>query len=91
VEAWDGRLLLVYMPSFIRYDVWAGSGASGHDEVLRLSRDEGIPLVDLDETFTATGDPRRLWAHPRGHLDPEGYGIAARAIAAAVDSLRTES
>lgn len=87
VSSRGGRLLLVYIPSYARYDTWFGEGPPGHDELSRFAQEERIPMIDLDSAFRATGDPRSLWSNPRGHLNEAGYEIVAGSIAAALDSL----
>jgi lysophospholipase L1-like esterase len=81
VKAWNGRLYLVYLPAFERYRTLIGEGIEGRREILRAAESAGIPVIDLDMVFRETGDPRDLWAHPRGHLTEEGYRIMAGAIA----------
>jgi len=86
VAAWGGTLLLVYMPAFERYDAHVGEVIEGRSELIEFAPGARIPLLDLHEVFLATGDPRGLWASPRGHLSPEGYRIAADAIRRAIAS-----
>jgi hypothetical protein len=90
VEGWGGRMIVVYIPAYARYAVWAGEGQRGREELLRLVEDLGLPIVDLDPGFRETGDPRDLWTHPQGHLTPAGYRTAAEAMARAIDSLQAE-
>jgi lysophospholipase L1-like esterase len=86
VAGWGGRLFLAYMPAYERYDALVGEPFPGKDELKDFAARSGIPFVDLDEAFRAMGDPRDLWASPRGHLSVEGYRVAAEAIARAVES-----
>lgn len=81
VDAWNGRLYLVYLPSFERYRTVIGEGMQGKREILTAAEAAGIPVIDLDPVFRATGNPRGLWEHPRGHLTEAGYRVMADAIA----------
>lgn len=90
VEGWGGRFLVVYMPAYRRYGVRVGEPYPLRPAVLRTIRELDLELLDLDEAFRATGNPRALWVTPRSHLTPEGYAIAARAIETALD-LRTSN
>lgn len=85
IEEWGGRFVVVYMPAYLRYGVLVGDPFPAREAVLRSIRELDIELVDLHETFLATGNPRGLWVTPRSHLTPDGYGIAARAIESALD------
>ena len=84
ISANGGEMLFVYLPAYARYRVLVGEGVPGRREVLSAVHDLGIPLLDLDLVFRSTGDPEALWAHPRGHLNPDGYAVMASAIQAAL-------
>ena len=84
VAAWGGTLVLAYMPAYERYDALVGEPIDGKEELEAFAARAEIPFVDLDEALRGTGDPRDLWASPRGHLSAEGYRVAATAIGAAV-------
>jgi hypothetical protein len=83
VEAWGGRIHLVYMPTLRRYRSWLGEPILGRHELLRAAAELGIPLIDLEPSFRATGEPQRLWL-PGGHLNAAGYSLAAERITAEV-------
>ena len=87
VAGWGGRFIVVYMPEYLRYERGGGKSKHGRAELIRFLARQNIPLVDLDPIFRATGHPKLLWAHPRGHLNAEGYKLSARAIAATIDGL----
>jgi lysophospholipase L1-like esterase len=84
VAAWGGRLFVAYMPAYERYDALVGEAVAGKRELSAFAEGAGIPLIDLDEALRAAGDPKSLWASPRGHLSPEGYRVAADAISRAI-------
>ncbi|MEM7414169.1 MAG: hypothetical protein AAF389_01660 [Gemmatimonadota bacterium] len=80
VRSWGGRLTLVYMPSYERYRVLVGAGAPGKDEILAAAEAVDVDVIDLDAVFTSGGNPKDFWAHPRGHLNAEGYRVTAEEI-----------
>jgi hypothetical protein len=84
VAAWGGTLFVAYMPAYDRYDALVGEAIAGRRDLVAFADSAGIPLIDIDQALRAAGDPRTLWASPRGHLGPEGYRVAADAIARAV-------
>ena len=84
VAAWDGRITFVYLPAYERFRVLVGEGVPGRGEVLQAAADAGFQVVDLTPHFEATGNPRRLWASPRGHLAPEGYRVMVEVITEAL-------
>lgn len=84
VAAWGGRLVVAYMPAYARYATSIGEGVEGRRELLAFAHESGIPVIDLHEAFAAHPDPRSLWMAPQAHLSPEGYALAAEAIAPAL-------
>lgn len=86
VQGWGGQLVLAYLPAYRRFGSWMGDQDAGQREAFREMAEEfGLPLVDLVDVFEEHGDPRELWVHPRGHLNPAGYEVAAAAIARVVE------
>ncbi len=83
VAAWGGDLHLVYLPTSGRYNSWLGEAVRGRQELLQTAKELDIPVVDLEPTFRATGEPRDLWV-PGGHLRPRGYAMVAERILAEV-------
>jgi len=79
-ESWGGELVLVYLPGYQRFYSWLGDPFRGRNEVLATAESLGIEMIDLVPAFQKTGDPRGLWAHPRGHLSAEGYSYVADVI-----------
>jgi lysophospholipase L1-like esterase len=84
VAAWGGRLIVAYMPAYERYAAVVGEALPGRRELLSFAETNAIRVIDLHGAFSASGDPKALWTSPQGHLGPDGYAVAARAIAAAL-------
>jgi hypothetical protein len=91
VATWGGTTVLVYLPDYGRYRFLGGESYDGRREFLEAADSLNIPLIDLDRLFQSTvDDPRKLWIHPRGHLNPEGYAVVADAIADSIANLVSE-
>jgi hypothetical protein len=81
VAGWDGELVFVYMPAYNRYRFLGDEAQTGRDEVLSAADSLGIRVLDVHSYFSSSvTDPRDLWVHPNGHLNPRGYSIVARAV-----------
>ncbi|MEQ1857784.1 MAG: hypothetical protein ABL963_15120 [Longimicrobiales bacterium] len=91
VAGWGGQLYVAYMPAYARYDALVGEAIAGRRDLFAALESASIPLIDLDAALRAAGDPKSLWASPRGHLSPEGYRVAADAIATAIAPRLTDS
>lgn len=85
VESWDGRLVVAYLPAYRRFHAWIGEAHHGHAEFLAVADSLGLQAVDLVAAFEETGDPKSLWAHPQGHLSPEGYAFVADVLVGRLD------
>ncbi len=84
-DSWGGKVVLVYLPEYRRYRAFGAGSVQGYQEFLALGDEHNIPVVDLSALFEERVDrPKELWAHPRGHLNAQGYAIAADEIEAAV-------
>ena len=57
VDAWGGQLYFVYLPEWARYNDYTSWGKSERSSVLTMVESLGIPIVDIDPAFQATGDP----------------------------------
>jgi hypothetical protein len=91
VEGWGGRLVFAYLPA------WEEPPRQlGEAEYHRLRREAGararaiardleLPLVDVEAAFAAHPDRGELYACPGCHYSPQGYGVAAAAVLAALD------
>jgi hypothetical protein len=81
VEAWGGRLVFVYLPSWQHYAHKPLD--ERHDEVLAVARDLGLETLDLREVFDREPDPLELFPYRLGgHYNARGYRIAGEALAA---------
>jgi hypothetical protein len=90
VEAWGGRLVVVYLP------VWSEPprqlGEAEHARVRAgvgrrtraLVAGLGLPLVDVEQAFAAQQDPSALYACRGCHYGPRGYAVAAEAVLSAL-------
>jgi hypothetical protein len=89
VESWGGRLHFVYLPAAGRYaqpmSRLLDDGLRYRGHVLRAASRVGLPIVDVDAAFRATGNPRSLSFNPRSHFNPAGYRVAADAVLAHLD------
>ena len=87
VEAWNGRLVFVYLPGAARYASWiANVDADGsRNAVLRVVDELEIEHVDIHEKFLQHANTRSLFA---GHYSKEGNALVADAILAKLQSKR---
>lgn len=87
VEEWQGRIVLVYMPSRLRY--------MGYDRevrrleetrrfLYRIAAELDLPVVSVLDALERQDDPSALFADPpwlyQVHFKPEGYRVAADAV-----------
>jgi hypothetical protein len=78
VAGWGGRLYFVYLPEWARYTSYESWGKNKRDDVLKLVRDLGIPIIDLDPPFRATGDPLSLFPfRAQSHYAEAGHRLVA--------------
>jgi hypothetical protein len=78
VAGWGGRLYFVYLPEWARYTSYGSWGQSKRDHVIQLVRDLGIPIIDLDPPFRATGDPLSLFPfRAQSHYSEAGHRLVA--------------
>ena len=90
VEAWGGRLVVVYLPGWSEparqlgeaeyARVRAGVGRRTRALVAGL----GLTLVDVEQAFAAQEDPSSLYACRGCHYGPRGYAVAAEAVLSAL-------
>jgi hypothetical protein len=90
VEAWGGRLVVVYLPGWrerprqlgdAEYErVKAGVGRRTRALVAGM----GLMLVDVEQAFAAQEDPASLYACRGCHYGPLGYAVAAEALLSAL-------
>jgi hypothetical protein len=80
VRAWDGDLAFVYLPTWARYADPRSLG-DNRDPVLALVKSLKIPVIDVDATFRAHGDPLSVFPYRRlGHYNEEGHRLVAEAV-----------
>ena len=89
VEGWGGRLYFVYLPGWRRFNAPSELGVAerARDSVLATVERNGIPLVDLAETFAGWPDGSSPYAYPGpySHLNEAGYLAASREILEALE------
>lgn len=84
VEAWDGTLVFVYLPS-----VWTHLGEPKQprqsrlrERVLATARALGLPVIDVSADFLAHPDPVSLFVLPEmeTHYNERGYRLVAEKV-----------
>jgi hypothetical protein len=81
VGSWGGTLYFVYLPSWDRYRIGAGTAEREHTKVLRLVNALSIPVIDIEAAFHAQPDPLSLFPFRRfGHYNERGNRIVAATI-----------
>jgi len=84
--SWGGRFMVVYVPAHRRYTTRLGETFAGRVGIREYAEENDIPFVDLDSAFKSVADPLSLWLVPGGHLDRDGYAIAARTLRDAIEA-----
>jgi hypothetical protein len=83
VRRWNGSLYLVYLPAHGRY-VRSSKARLEHanrTRILALADSLGIPTIDIDEVFEASGDPLALFPFRRpGHYNEKGHRLIGEAV-----------
>jgi hypothetical protein len=86
VAGWGGTLYFVYLPSWERYGD-PDRASVDRDQVLRVVKDVGIPLIDINPVFQAHPDPVSLYPFRRwGHYNKEGHRVVGEAVLKSVAS-----
>jgi len=92
VESWGGRFHFAYLPAGGRYfqplSAILDDDLRYRGRVHRLVNDLGIPVLDVDATFRASGDPTRFFHSWRSHYNPEGYRVVADAVIDHLESVK---
>ena len=100
IEAWGGKVMVVYFPDSSRY-----SGISNyspalrqnydrtHDSVLVTARKVGLPVIDLSKAFPDLTGPEaaknEIYFYPYpAHYTPEGYHRVGKAMLDALEEPR---
>jgi hypothetical protein len=86
VSGWGGKLYLVYLPDWSRYQKRSAKpdlAFRGYGRVLEIAKAQGLPVIDFQESLAAAEDPLRNFPRrQRGHYSPEGYARLAETIRA---------
>ena len=82
VQRWNGQLAFVYLPTWERYSGhYHTKGDAKRQEVLAIARDLGIPIIDVEPVFRATGDPLSLFPfRVPGHYTENGHRLVEETI-----------
>jgi PAS domain S-box-containing protein len=83
VSEWGGTLYFVYLPELDRYVDRRIASLSEKDrqQVLRMAKSAGLPVVDIGEVFQSQADPLSLFPFRRlGHYNEEGHRLVADAV-----------
>jgi hypothetical protein len=80
-DAVDTQLYFVYLPEWARYTKLRTWGGEKRDDVLKLVRGLGIPIIDIDPVFQANGDPLSLFPFRAvGHYIETGHRLVAEEV-----------
>ena len=52
--------------------------------ILTTARTLELPIIDLDEAFSASSDPSKLFVFPGSHYNADGYELVAKIVAGAL-------
>jgi hypothetical protein len=76
---WGGVVQFVYLPDWERFTRrFRTLGDTKRDEVLRVVRELGIPIIDAEPAFRAHGDPLSLFPfREAGHYTDAGHRVVA--------------
>jgi lysophospholipase L1-like esterase len=81
VDAWGGQLYFVYLSDWARYSGYSSWGTTKRGSVLKMVENLGIPIVDIDPAFQASGDPLALFPfRENGHYNESGHRLVAQEV-----------
>jgi PAS domain S-box-containing protein len=83
VSKWGGTLYFVYLPERERYvdPRIASLSEKDRQQVLRIAKSAGVPVVDINDGFQAHADPLSLFPFRRlGHYNEEGHRLVAETV-----------
>ena len=87
VDAWGGQLYFVYLPEWARYNDYTSWGKTKCGSVLTMIESLGIPIVDIDPAFQASGDPLSLFPFRGvGHYNETGHRLVAEEVLRSLSS-----
>jgi hypothetical protein len=78
-DEWNGQLYFVYLPAWERFTGrYRSPGEAKRDDVLRIVRELGLPIIDTVPAFSAQGDPLALFPfRTPGHFTEAGHRLVA--------------
>jgi hypothetical protein len=91
VDAWGGKLHLVYLPCWERFAQHAVIGVKARDRTLSLVNELGVPVIDAYPAFQGHSDPLSLFPfRGPGHYNQEGHRLLADTVLDAVSRRHRE-
>jgi len=80
VRSWGGELLFVYLPQWERYSE-QGRASPYRQQVLDITTQLGISIIDIHEVFARQPDPLDLFPFRQpAHYNSKGYQLVANEI-----------
>ena len=78
-DKWQGRLYFVYLPAWERFTRrYRSPGDEKRDDVLRIVRGLGLPIIDTVPAFLAQDDPLALFPfRTPGHYTEAAHRLVA--------------
>jgi len=78
-DRWNGQLYFVYLPAWERFTHrYRSPGDQKRDDVLRIVRELGVPIIDTVPAFSAQNDPLALFPFRQpGHYTEAGHRLVA--------------
>ena len=90
VDAWGGQLYFVYLSDMGTISGYSSWGKTKRGSVLTMVENLGIPIVDIDPAFQASGDPLSLFPfRGAGHYNETGHRLVAQEVLKAISRPRT--
>jgi len=95
VEGWDGKIYLVYIPEWHRYQKQYHSDGIGmkslpfslYGDVIEIAGRLGYSIIDVQKEVEKNNSPESLYVFGQlNHFNEEGYRLVGKAILKALDS-----
>ena len=81
VERRGGKLVLIYLPEFYRYNKQVSPAAKIKTQILEMARSLDIDIIDIDDVFSKNKDPLDYFPfRSYGHYNEKGYKVVADEI-----------
>ena len=82
VEGWGGKMYFVYLPEMNSLKPGAApSRHASHDQVVKVVRELGLEIIDLDPVFRSHPDPLSLFPYRKAfHYNAAGYAVVADTV-----------